>query len=728
MKFGLQLATSLYQEWRFYYIDYDELKRQLKQGLKNDGGFTEQKEAAFVETLERELEKVSAFRNIKGDELTRRVQHAEAVVDSILSAEEAADESRFARVEEEIRRITMEVTELSKYIRLNYSGFLKILKKHDKHTDFMLKPTFMVRMNARSFYKQSFDQQIIRLSKLFDTIRTGGKRSQENAAAGATQQNFVRRTTKYWVHPDNVTEVKCIILKYLPVLVFSAKGKKEPDPAITSIYFDNDSFDLYLGRLEKTEGAEAIRLRWYGNMDQTEIFVERKTHREDWTGEQSVKSRFPIKEKYVNDYLAGKYDYEQSVQKMRTKGGKDEKELSHLAELSREVYQSVSQKSLHPAVRTFYNRTAFQLPGDARVRISLDTELTMIREDNEDRPRSGNNWRRMDVGTTAPFDNIPAEDVCAFPYAVLEVKLQTQAGAEAPKWVDELINSHLVEEVPKFSKFIHGVATLLENRVSLLPFWLPQMDKDIRKPAPSDWRSLEWSSVGAPSSRESSMERGRNGRSLSTRGSVRTRDPDLDSVEVIVEQPDEEEPDSDERHPLLKISGAAPSSSSSKRTSRVANDKKERPSTWSGGFGNLFKQQMASTNGQGSSSSRGASPTPGGAAVARKRIALPVRVEPKVFFANERTFLSWLHFCIVLGGLALGLLNFGDRVGQISGLVFTLVAMLFMVYALFLYQWRAHKIRNRDAGPYDDRVGPTVLVIVLFFAVMINFWLKFGEQ
>ena len=27
----------------------------------------------------------------------------------------------------------------------------------------------------------------------------------------------------------------------------------------------------------------------------------------------------------------------------------------------------------------------------------------------------------------------------------------------------------------------------------------------------------------------------------------------------------------------------------------------------------------------------------------QKRIALPVRVEPKVFFANERTFLSWLH-------------------------------------------------------------------------------------
>lgn len=47
---------------------------------------------------------------------------------------------------------------------------------------------------------------------------------------------------------------------------------------------------------------------------------------------------------------------------------------------------------------------------------------------------------------------------------------------------------------------------------------------------------------------------------------------------------------------------------------------------------------------------------------ANKRIALPVRVEPKVAFANERTFLSWLHFTVVLGGLAVGLLNFGDKV------------------------------------------------------------------
>ncbi|KAJ1957422.1 GTPase regulator Nrf1 [Dipsacomyces acuminosporus] len=108
-----------------------------------------------------------------------------------------------------------------------------------------------------------------------------------------------------------------------------------------------------------------------------------------------------------------------------------------------------------------------------------------------------------------------------------------------------------------------------------------------------------------------------------------------------------------------------------------------------------------------------------------KRIAVPVRVEPKVFFANERTFLSWLNFAIVLGSLALGLLNFGDQTGKIAGAAFTLVAMIVMVYALMLFQWRAERIRRRDAGPYDDRRGPTVLVVVLICAILVNFYLRF---
>ncbi|KAI8446172.1 hypothetical protein BY996DRAFT_6434304 [Phakopsora pachyrhizi] len=91
---------------------------------------------------------------------------------------------------------------------------------------------------------------------------------------------------------------------------------------------------------------------------------------------------------------------------------------------------------------------------------------------------------------------------------------------------------------------------------------------------------------------------------------------------------------------------------------------------------------------------------------AGKRIALPVRVEP-----NERTFLSWLNFTVVLGGLGVGLLNFGDRIGKISAVLFTLVALV-------TFHWRASAIKKRGSGNYDDRIA----------AVMTNFVLRFSES
>ncbi|VDB90124.1 unnamed protein product [Peniophora sp. CBMAI 1063] len=110
---------------------------------------------------------------------------------------------------------------------------------------------------------------------------------------------------------------------------------------------------------------------------------------------------------------------------------------------------------------------------------------------------------------------------------------------------------------------------------------------------------------------------------------------------------------------------------------------------------------------------------------AQKRIALPVRVEPKVSFANERTFLSWLHFTILLGGLSVGLLNFGDKIGKISAAMFSIVAIAIMLYALYTYHWRANSIRKGGKGPYDDRVGPTVLCGALLVSVIVNFVLRF---
>ena len=40
--------------------------------------------------------------------------------------------------------------------------------------------------------------------------------------------------------------------------------------------------------------------------------------------------------------------------------------------------------------------------------------------------------------------------------------------------------------------------------------------------------------------------------------------------------------------------------------------------------------------------------------------AMPMKIEPKTFFANERTFLHWLHMAVTIGSIASALLGFAS--------------------------------------------------------------------
>ncbi|KAJ5770550.1 uncharacterized protein N7511_002601 [Penicillium nucicola] len=774
MRFGEYLRSSMIKEFYPYYIAYDELKKALKTDFVDEPTsdntkparkeWTEDDETHFVSLLESELEKVFLFQKRKSEEIVNRIQESELEVSDVVSRLESSADGRhssiarpsrpqptdsdFLLLEQTLSDIIADVHDLAKFTQLNYTGFQKIIKKHDKETEWYLKPVFAARLNAKPFFKDNYDAFVIELSKLYDLVRTKGNPVKGDAAAGGTQQNFVRQTTKYWVHRDNITELKLVILKHLPVLVFNAsKEFEEKDTAISSIYYDNtDTWELYQGRLKKTEGAEAIRLRWYGGMESDQIFVERKTHREDWTGEKSVKARFALKEKHVNAYLDGRMTVEQIFDKMRKEGKKSAAEIDDLEQLAREIQYRVITRRLVPVTRTFYHRTAFQLPGDARVRISLDTELTMIREDNMDgRRRAGKNWRRMDIGVDFPFSQLPPEDIDRFPYAVLEVKLQTQAGQEPPQWIRDLTASHLVEAVPKFSKFIHGTATMFPTRINLLPFWFPQMDVDIRKPVTRRYgihRPLASTSISAndedsdddetPITEESTL----NG-SGHQNGLFETNGNELDIEERIAAQPlpgdedyplydsDDESVYSDELEEARRVGGAYYAQQLAKhylsRTGHalaqglMAIIPRPRPTSLP-----PPEQRGIAVLGNRRTFQRFHAP-------AGKRIFVPVRVEPKVYFAAERTFLSWLEFSIILGGIAATLLNFGtDNVTLGSSWAFTVLAAGALVYSLFLYIWRVDKIRKRRdvKRVYYERWGPTVVSIGLVVIILVNFGLR----
>ncbi|KGR08254.1 hypothetical protein MG5_03581 [Candida albicans P57072] len=706
MKFGEHLRKALIKNYSFYYIAYDDLKHQLKKGLyDNDGIWNNDLEESFLNALETELDKVYSFTKVKNTEVNRRIKESESYVYEVVDAlhryenhdpsiTNPPSEEDFQDLEEELSDIIADVHDLAKFTRLNYTGFQKIIKKHDKTTKFTLKPVFQARLNAKAFYKDNYDNLIVKLSKLYDLVRTRGNPMKGDSAAGGGQQNFVRQTTKYWVHPDNITELKLIILKHLPVLVFNADKEFEPeDSAITSIYFDNKDMDLYYGRLRKDEGAEALRLRWYGGMKSEQIFVERKTHREDWTGEKSVKARFALKEKKVNQFLSGELTASQVFEKMRKEGKKSPQEIDNLERLAKECQYRILKEKYRPVMRSFYNRTAFQLPGDARVRISLDTELTMVREDNFDGyDRTHGNWRRMDIGVDYPFPQLPEKDVCRFPYAVLEVKLQTQMGQEPPAWVRDLVTSHLVEAVPKFSKFIHGGATLLTDYVNLLPFWYTQMDVDIRKPKIQQEYGIRRNAPLRIESSTSANELDEEELSGYSGSGVQFSN-DINPLEEDLE----------ETSPLLFQNSHRSRQGNSFFNQLMSYFKDDREFTVKEGtnfdLNGTFKDKL-----------------PKG-----KSICVPIRIEPKVYLANERTFLSWLSVGMLIGGVATALLNYGSNSTLTASIGFFIAALFIIGYSTYKYLWRVLMIREKKAVAYGDKFGPNMICGVIFLAIFINY-------
>ncbi|KAG0252814.1 vacuolar transporter chaperone [Mortierella polycephala] len=786
MKFGEHLHQSMQPEWAFNYISYDELKKVLK-ARTHTQLWTETDEGYFVELLERELEKVFSFQNVKIGEIQRKLDYYNTASQDF--KKNGAEEETWRGIEIELYRLVAEIDVLSKYTRLNYTGFLKIVKKHDKQTRWMLKSIFHVRLNSKPFHKENYDAIIVRLSAIYHIVQgRGQKQKGDNQFSNQDSSAFVRDTTKYWVHPDNITEVKLVIMKHLPVLVFNTKKEyEENDSAISSVYVDNEEFECYQGRLEKSDMAQAIRIRWYGPTptDNGQCFLERKVHREKWTGEQSVKERFPIKTKYIDPYLEGTYTMDVKFAKLRARGQKSVKDVELMQKLANEVQHSIVGKKMRPSIRAFYRRTAFQLQNDARVRISLDTELALIREDDYGgRTRAGNHWKREDIGIDWPFKQLPAEDITRFPYAVLEVKLQTHHGQEPPGWIVELINSHLVESCPRFSKYIHGVATLLEDKIQILPFWLPQMDQDIRKPPNTDFGLTSflpqaWP-VGTPQiglrpalpapAIPTRPRIGGNGDQLVVEGVVgakslsefepkKPKTMDKATYQQMMAEKAGRRPQNNENNfynqPLALTQSKASVSASHPLADRPAVPQPrlmpppQRP--WIDGINNrdsrtslgsefsMPPQRLTEKNQRDDGDPSNDDLLRKKSTIRRKRFGFkekrvpaakramaPVRMEPKVFFANERTFLNWLQFTVLLGSISLTLLNFGNYMTRISGAVLTVITLLAMIYALGIFHIRLSNILSTKSDrQFHDRYGPTVLCVFLFGAYFLNFYTKF---
>ena len=170
---------SRYEEWADQYIAYGALKKQIKA----TSPWTDTAEADFIQALHGELDKCQKFQTEKAEELLKRITSLEKEVQGLVAkAAEIEDEDdehdgheptpgalerqhqhdhrdddagsddddddddgastgsamsvgsleeRFRELEEEVAILVADVHDLSLFTKLNFTGFIKIVKKHD---------------------------------------------------------------------------------------------------------------------------------------------------------------------------------------------------------------------------------------------------------------------------------------------------------------------------------------------------------------------------------------------------------------------------------------------------------------------------------------------------------------------------------------------------------------------------------------------------------------------
>lgn len=481
---------------------------------------------------------------------------------------------------------------------------------------------------------------------------------------------------------------------------------------MTSLYFDNPQFSLYDRKVSRAPGASSLRLRWYGHLNgKPEILFEKKVEKENG---ESVETRFPIKDKYVQSFITGEYKLEKSVEKLRERQRSDDNGVAQLEKSIDDIQSFIKENELQPVLRANYTRTAFQIPGDDRVRISIDTDMAFIREDSldSDRPcRNPEEWHRKEIDEAEmefPFSAIRQGEISRFPFALLEIRVK-DTKKRTNEWVLDLISSHLVKEAPKFSKFVHGVAQLFEDYVNSFPFWLSDLETDIRRDPEAAFQQ-EQEKKAKKAEDELAVGSFVGGKSAS-------------SLTPAVASPFGKSP-SDRRQ------SAPETNADDDETDHEAGVSNENTLVSRSGMRSLLPSFSGSKYAR-AHRKPGSVRLPPGIRDPGKLIkdSGPVRVEPKVWLANQRTFIKWQHISVLLASLSLGLYNAAgeqNNVARILAVVYTLVAIFAGAWGWWQYVLRSRMIQERSGKDFDNIVGPIIVCVGLVIALCLNFVFKVG--
>ncbi|CCG20592.1 Vtc3 polyphosphate synthetase [Candida orthopsilosis Co 90-125] len=774
MLFGTKLETETYAPWKDFYINYNQLKKLLKEGVILKNNWTDKDEQNFVSALDENLEKVFTFQHNKFDELNDEL-------DILQQQTEVADTFDVDAFSKKLDHLLNEAQNLEHFQRLNYTGFIKIVKKHDRlHSNYSVKPLLNVRLKKLPFHSEDYSPLLYKIGTLFQFLRENYEVDQSLSKLssfndGALSGEF--QSFKFWVHPDNLMEVKTTILRHLPVLIYNSKkdnddddddddddededeanGKDnkvtQTDQTINCLYFDNEHFDLYNHKLTKLNNSSTLRIRWIGKLsDKPKITMERKEF--DVNSNFHVDDKIELRQKYINQFVIN-HETPKKFVKIN-----DEATVKRLLKF-------IDENNLQPILRTTYKRTAFQIPGDDKIRIIIDSNLTFIREDSFDPIlpiRDPHQWHRLDLDN--PKNNqqfLRKGEYNKFPFSTMEIKIKKSSVKNFKKlqWINELINSsYLVKEIPNFSKFIHGVASLYleDDKLDNIPMWFNELEGDINDDLPKIPTKVNNDGITQLSnddnlSKFKSMILKNNTsnfqpRSASFSGSLLYKGASSNQDELVsvaetgevaddskISHVDEEEDEGNLSHTTkpktLQQQPSTTNFTTDDQSSDFDENEDEDDDSALSKANRLkklikFPQQFSKLIDVDSEDEEVVLP----AGVTKpdqwiKNMG-PIKIEPKVWLANERTFNRWLHVTTLL--MSVTFIIYSSTIRSNFHQLSTYLAYFYFGLTLFSCLWgyyifivRRNIILERSDKHLDNSIGPLIIAFGLMIALIINF-------
>jgi SPX domain protein involved in polyphosphate accumulation len=218
VKFGRQIKHDRIDEWKDGYIDYDALKVTLNAMVKSGHSYVFSEDALyapisvayepsalvpegpheidFMAQVDAEIEKVNKFTSRLHGELDTHVAQVQRRHEQWIAA--GKPDAQQPALAESVEECSSALQQFEDYINLNYLGFSKILKKHDKRSSCPFRMPYLLKIQNQTFVEGKMAHIIKTISDMNasihgEAVKAGAQAFDPNQKGGAS---FVRRTTK----------------------------------------------------------------------------------------------------------------------------------------------------------------------------------------------------------------------------------------------------------------------------------------------------------------------------------------------------------------------------------------------------------------------------------------------------------------------------------------------------------------------------------------------------